>query len=166
MRELRSNKRKGAKVSISSVVTEMTQFSEEVFILIQLMLKNVAVVDTLWSDVHVAHYLCHFLRWRRAFLCMYQAQSSIGWDQITATKSGIIFFHIFDRFCVLDLWEMAVSIKVHKLLKLKIIIVKVGEPVFARPPPRRSVSRTSTMYVHQCFFMFIHIYLCTPMFIH
>ena len=29
MRELRS-KRKGAKVSISSVVTEMTQFSEEV----------------------------------------------------------------------------------------------------------------------------------------
>lgn len=73
------------------------------------------------------------------------------------------FFHIFDRFCVLGLWEMAVSIKVHKLLKLKIIIVKVGEPVFARPPPRRSVSRTSTMYVHQCFsclFIFIYVHQC------
>ena len=54
MRELRSNKRKGAKVSISSVVTEMTQFSEEVFSPNSL---DVDVVDTLWSDVHVAHYL-------------------------------------------------------------------------------------------------------------
>ena len=71
MRELRSNKRKGAKVSISSVVTEMTQFSEEVFLLVQLMLmllllthfvqlmlQHVAVIDTLWSGVHhVANYV-------------------------------------------------------------------------------------------------------------
>ena len=99
MRELRSNKRKGAKVSISSVVTEMTQFSEEVFSPNSL---DVDVVDTLWSDVHICIYTCtlclsfSMVTWS---FSLYQAQSSIRWDQITlivpATKSGIICFSHF-----------------------------------------------------------------------
>ena len=88
MRELRSNKRKGAKVSISSVVTEMTQFSEEVFSPNSL---DVDVVDTLWSAMCT---LCLSFSTVTLSFYLYQAQSSIRWDQITlivpATKSGII----------------------------------------------------------------------------
>ena len=57
MRELRNNKRKGAKVSISSVVTEMTQFSEEVFSTCSVDV-DVAVIDTLCS-VDVATCCCY-----------------------------------------------------------------------------------------------------------
>ena len=87
MRELRSNKRKGAKVSISSVVTEMTQFSEEVFSPNSL---DFDVVDTLWSDVHICTLCLSFSTVTLSF-SLYQAQWSIRWDQITvivpATKS-------------------------------------------------------------------------------
>ena len=87
MRELRSNKRKGAKVSISSVVTEMTQFSEEVFSPNSL---DFDVVDTLWSDVHICTLCLSFSTVTLSF-SLYLAQSSIRWDQITvivpATKS-------------------------------------------------------------------------------
>ena len=71
MRELRSNKRKGAKVSISSVVTEMTQFSEEVFSPNSL---DVDVVDTLSSDVHVQCTFMFVIFYGDFELFLYQAQ--------------------------------------------------------------------------------------------